>query len=188
MTGSWVRRLNWSKFGIAVSVGLIIFGTLVAVLPRHQPSVPPPMSIPGGRPGGVGVGASARASAAQQVAAQQVAEQFVTVCDTTDPLHPTGDVAAETELAPALALPHAVTWPAVWMAEDRRTTLVLDPPGQPVTESGGQVAVIVTGVMTVTSDAGPSAAVPIAEKVTLHPPPAGHGKSGWLVTGVEVGA
>jgi len=188
VTGSWVRRLTWSKFGITVSVGLIIFGTLVAVLPHHQTSVPPPMPVPGGRPGGVVVGASARASAAQQAAAQQVAEQFVTACDTTDPLHPTGDVATETALAPALALPHAVTWPAVWMAEDRRTTLVLDPPGQPVTESGGQMAVIVTGVMTVTSDAGPSAAVPVTEKVTLRPSPAGSGSSGWLVTGVEVGA
>ena len=188
MTGSWVRRLTWSKFGIAVSVGLIIFGTLVAVLPHHQTSVPPPMPVPGGRPGGVVVGATARASAAQQVAAQQVAEQFVTACDTTDPLHPTGDVATETALAPALALQQAVTWPAVWLAEDRRTTLVLDPPGQPVTESGGQVAVIVTGVMTVTSDAGPSAAVPVTEKVTLRPSPTGSGSSGWLVIGVEVGA
>lgn len=193
MTGSSLRRLTWSKFGIAVSVGLIIFGTLVAVLPHHQTSVPSPMPVPGGRPGGVVVGASARASAAQQVAAQQVATQetavqFVTACDTTDPLHPTGDIAAETELAPALALPHAVTWPAVWTAEDRHTTLVLDPPGQPVTEPGGQVAVIVTGVMTVTSDAGPSAAVPVTEKVTLRLSPAGSGSSGWLVTGVEVGA
>ena len=187
MTGSWVRRLTWSKFGIAVSVGLIIFGTLVAVLPHHQTSVPPPMPIPGGRPGGVMVGASARASAAQQVAAQQVAEQFVTACDTTDPSHPTGDIAAEIALAPALAVPHAGTWPAVWTAEDRRTTVALDPPGQPVTEPGGQVAVIVTGTMTVDSDAGPPAAVPVTEKVILHTSPAGSGSSGWLVTGVEVG-
>ena len=146
------------------------------------------MPIPGGRPGGVVVGASARASAAQQVAAQQVAEQFVTACDTTDPSHPTGDIAAETELAPALAVPHIVTWPVVWTADGRRTTVVLDPPGQPVTESGGQVAVIVIGIMTVTSDAGPSASVPVTEKVTLRPSPAGSGSSGWLVTGVEVGA
>lgn len=188
MTASWVRRLTWAKFGFAVSVGLIIVGTLNAVLPHHRTSVPPPKPIPGGRPGGVVVGASARASAAQQVAAQQVAEQFVIACDTTDPSHPTGDIAVETGLAPALAVPHIVTWPAVWMAEDRRTTVVLDPPGQPVTESGGQVAVIVTGVMTVTSDAGPSAAVPVTEKVTLRPSPAGHGESRWLVIGVEVGA
>lgn len=193
MTGSWVRRLTWSKFAIAVSVGLIIFGTLVAVLPRQTTSVPPPMPIPGGRPGGVAVGASARASAAQQVAAQQVAvqqtaEQFVTACDTTDPLHPTGDIATETELAPALAFPHAATWPALWTAEGRHTTVVLGPPGQPMAESGGQVAVIVTGVMTVTSDAGPPAAVPVTEKVTLRPSPAGSGSSGWLVTGLEVGA
>ena len=193
MTASWVRRLTWSKFGIAVSVGLIIFGTLVAVLPHHQTSVPPPMPIPGGRPGGVGVGASARASTAQQVAAQQVAEQFVTACDTTDPSHPTGDIAAETELAPALAVPHAVTWPPAWTAEDRHTTVALDPPGQPVTEPGGQVAVIVTGTMlitsgTVASAVGPSETVPVTEKVTLALAPAGSGSSGWLVTGVEVGA
>ncbi len=188
MTASRVRRLTWSKFGVAVSVGLIIFGTLVAVLPHHQTSVPPAMPIPGGRPGSEATIASGREQAAQQVAAQQIAEQFVTACDTTDPSHPTGDIAAETELAPALAVQHIVTWPVVWTAEDRRTTLALDPPGQPVTESGGQVTVIVTGVMTVTSDAGPSAAVPVTEKVTLRRSPAGSGSSGWLVTGVEVGA
>lgn len=193
MTGSCVPRLTWSRVGLAVSVGLIIVGTLVAVFAHHQTSVPPPMPIPGSRPGGVAGGASARTSAAQQVAAQQVAVQqtavqFVTACDTTDPLHPTGNVATETELAPALAFPHAATWPALWMAEGRRTTLALGSPGQPVAEPGGQVAVIVTGVMTVTSDAGPPAAVPVTEKVTLRPSPAGSGSSGWLVTGVEVGA
>jgi len=110
VTGSWVRRLTWSKFGIAVSVGLIIFGALVAVLPRHQTSVPPTdvdsrwtTRARGGRRICPRVGGSAGA-------AQQVAEQFVTACDTTDRRTPRVTLLRRPN-SPALRFPHIVTWP-----------------------------------------------------------------------------
>ena len=96
-----------------------------------------------------------------------MAVRFVTACDTTDPAQPDGDVATETALAAGLVVPHEVVEPAAWSTEDRATTVVLDPPGQPVAERGDTVAVIVTGTMTVTSDSGPPQIVPLAETITL---------------------
>jgi len=131
--------------------------------------------------------------AAQRTAAQQVAVRFVTASDTTSPAQPEGDVATEAALAPDLVLPHDVVWPAAWRTEDRATTVVLDPPGQPVAERGDTVAVIVIGTMTVTSDSGPPVIVPLAEKIRLRLSPNSHsaahrGGSAWQVVGVEVGA
>ena len=118
--------------------------------------------------------------------------RFVTACDTTDPAQPDGDVATETALAPGLVVPHVVG-PATWSTEDRATTVVLDPPGQPVAERGDTVAVIVTGILTVTSDSAPPQIVPLAETIMLHPVADDHsagdrGGFGWRVVGVEVGA
>ena len=124
---------------------------------------------------------------AEELAVQQVAERYVIACDTTDPAHPAGDLATETALAPSLDVSHDVVMPAAWSAEDRRTTVALDPPGPPMAEHDSTVAVIVTGIMTVTSDSGPPAAVPVAERITLHLTPGG-GEWTWRVVGVEVGA
>ena len=126
-------------------------------------------------------------SGAEELAVQQMAERYVIACDTTDPAHPAGDLATETALAPSLDVSRDVVVPAAWSTEDRRTTVTLDPPGPPVAEHGGAVAVIVTGIMTVTSDSGPPAAVPVAEKITLHLSP-GAAESSWRVVGLEVGA
>ncbi len=194
MSPAVLRHLTWSRVGVAVSVALIAFGAVVALLPRHHAVAGPIlMPIPGGRQGN-------RLSdlGAHELAAQQVAERFVIACDTTDPADPAGDVATETVLAPGLVEPHDVVRPALWAAEDRRTTVVLDPPGQPLAERGDAVAVIVTGIMTVTSDSGPPQLVPVAERIALHPLTSDHsagdhsagdrGASGWQVVCVEVGA
>ena len=105
----------------------------------------------------------------QNSAAQQVAEEFVEATDTTDPTHPEGDTAERAALAPALTVPRRVTWPEAWVAEDRRTTVVLDPPGPVVPVGSGQVAVVVTGRMVVTTDVGQTSEVPVDERVTLRP-------------------
>ncbi len=182
MNSAWVRHLTWSRVGVAVCVGLIGFGALVALLPHHQAAAGPTlMPAPGGREGG-----QLSNVRAQELAAQQVAERFVTACDTTDPAQPAGDVATETALAPGLVVPRAVVGPAAWRTESRRTTVVLDPPGQPVAQPGGRVAVIVTGIMTVTSDSGLPEAVPVAERIALHLSPGGEA-SGWRVVDVGVG-
>ena len=175
MSPAVLRHLTWSRVGVAVSVALIAFGAVVALLPRHHAAAGPLLvPVAGGRQGN-------RLSdlGAQELAAQQTAERFVIACDTTDPANPAGDVATETALGPGLVVPHDVVWPAAWRTEDRRTTVVLDPPGQPLAERGDMVAVIVTGTMTVTSDSGPPQIVPLAERIALHlypmmvEPPAG---------------
>jgi hypothetical protein len=122
-----------------------------------------------------------------------VAEQFVAAVDTTSPAEPAGDTATEAALAPTLAVPHIVSWPAAWTAEHRTTTVVLDPPGVPLLLAGGQVAVIVTGTMlvtsgTTTSDSAPPAEVPVAEKVTLRSTSDGQSGGSWMVTDVEAGS
>jgi len=101
-------------------------------------------------------------------AAQSVAEQFVVATDTTDPTHPEGDASERALLAPGLGVPRQLAWPEAWVAEGRRTTVVLDPPGPAVGVGAGQVAVVVTGRMVVTTIAGPSTEVPVDERVTLH--------------------
>ena len=193
-----LRHLTWSRIGAAISVALIAFGALTALLPHHTGSAPTLMPVPPATQNNRVANLGADALAAPQVAAQQVAERFVTACDTTDPAQPDGDVATQAALAPGLVLPHDVAEPAAWKSEDRATTVALDPPGQPVQERGDTVAVIVTGTMTVTSDSGPAQRVPIAERIALRPLNDDHsagdhsiadrGASGWRVVGVEVGA
>jgi hypothetical protein len=182
MSPAGLRHLTWSRVGVAVCVGLIAFGALVALLPHHRNAVPLPMSLPRGTAG------DRLSNLRLEELAQQTAEQFVIACDTTDPAHPAGDLATETALAPGLDVSHDVVWPAARNTEDRRTTVTLDPPGPPVAEPGNTVAVIVTGIMTVTSDSAPPAAVPVAERIALVHSPNDGGASGWRVVDVEVGA
>jgi hypothetical protein len=87
--------------------------------------------------------------------------------DTTDPVRPEGDTAERAVLAPGLTVPRRLAWPEAWVAEARRTKVVLDTPGPAVAVGSGQVAVVVTGRTVVTSDAGPSEEVPVDELVTL---------------------
>jgi hypothetical protein len=188
-----LHRLRWSRIGAAISVALIAFGALTALLPHHTGSAPTLMPVPPATQNNRVANFGTRALAAKQIAAQQVAVRFVTACDTTDPAQPNGDVATQAALAPGLVLPHDVAEPAAWKSEDRATTVSLDPSGQPVAERGGMVAVIVTGTMTVTTDSGSAQRVPIAERIALRPLNDGHsagdpGASGWRVVDVEVGS
>ena len=195
------RRFTWSRAGVTICDALIAFGAVTALLPHHTESRPTPTAAPnamtGGRVATVPVHElPAQVVAAQQKAAQQVAVRFATACDTTDPARPDGNVAIEAALAPGLVVPQVVE-PAAWRTEDRATTVVLDPPGQPLAERGDTVTVIVTGTMTVTSDSGSPQIVPLAERIMLHPVNDDHssgdhstgdrGPSGWQVVGVEVG-
>jgi hypothetical protein len=173
---------------MAVSAGLIAFGIVDATLPHHsRASMVETSSSSGGH------GATSIATgdvAAQDTAAGHVAEEFVAATDTTGPEDPEGDVAIQAALAPQLAFGHSVSWPAAWTTQQRRTTVVLDPPGPALSVAGGQVTVIVTGTMTVTSDAAPPTSVPISERVILgHAPESpvlrDRPPGGWLVTGVE---
>jgi len=184
MTAGSFRHLTWSGVGIAVSAGLIVFGIVEAALPHH-----PTTSV-----------ANSVATAdvtTRDIGAQRVAEEFVAATDTTDPAHVQGIIATEVALAPHLAIPHRVAWPPAWTAEQRHTVVVLDPPGPPLSVAGGQVAVIVTGAMTVTMNFSRPLAVPVAERVTLRhlsgpPSPASRVSGGrtmghWVVTAVEAG-
>jgi hypothetical protein len=101
-------------------------------------------------------------------AAQSVAERFVVATDTTDPNHPEGDATERALLAPGLTVSRQLAWPEAWVTENRRTTVVLDPPGPAVGLGAGHVAVVVTGRMVVTTIAGPSTEVPVDDRITLH--------------------
>ena len=188
MTTGWHRHLTWGRVGIAVSAGLIVFGIVDAALPHH-----PRSSTAGASSSSGGHGATSMTSrdvAAQDTAAGRVAEEFVAATDTTGPEDPEGDVAIEAALAPQLAFGHSVSWPAAWTAEQRRTTIVLDPPGPVLSVASGRVTVIVTGTMIVTSDVAPPTSVPISERVMLgHAPESpvlrDRPPGGWVVTGVE---
>ena len=192
-----VSRLTKSRVGVAACVGLIVFGAVSALLPHRAGPRPMATPVPSAIAGGGATNVDRQKFAAplvtaQQTAVQQVAVRFVTACNTTDPAQPEGDLATETALAPRLAVPHDVVWSAAWRTEDRATTVVLDPPGRPVAERGGTVAVIVTGTLTVSSDAAPPQLVPLAERITLHPVNDDHSAgdraaTGWRVVGVEVG-
>jgi hypothetical protein len=76
------------------------------------------------------------------------------------------------------------------VAEDRRTTVVLDSPGPVVPVCSGQVAVVLTGRMVVSTDIGQTSEVPVDEQVTLRPNgPAGTpNASHWVVTDVGAGS
>ena len=185
-----LRRFTWSRAGVTICVALIAFGALTALLPHHAGPRPVPVPVPGAVAGDRVADVPAEELppplvAARQTAAQQVAVRFVTACDTTDPAQPDGNVATETALAPGLVVPHVVR-PAAWGTEDRSTTVVLDPPGQPLAGRGDTVGVIVSGIMTVTSDSGPPQIAPLAETIALRP--INDGGLGWRVVGVEVGA
>jgi hypothetical protein len=78
-------------------------------------------------------------------------------------------------------------WPEAWVVEDRRTTVVLDPPGPVVAVGTGQVAVVVTGRTVVTTDTGQPSEVPLDERITLRPtgPTGTANGSAWVVTDVR---
>jgi hypothetical protein len=189
MSPATLRYPTWSRVGVAVCVGLIAVGAVVALLPQHHTwAGPTRMPISRGKEDD-----RLANLPAQMLGAEQTAEGFVTACDTTNLAHPDGDMATEAALAPGLVLPHDAVGPAAWSTEDRATTVVLDPPGPPVAERGDTVAVIVTGMMTVTSDSGPPQLVPLAERIALHAlhddrSAGDRGVSGWRVVDVEVGA
>ena len=179
MTIGKAPRLTWSRLGIALSIGLVVFGVIDASLPHSHP--PQSLSVPrrrGTQPersrghsrsksgtachrdqcrrnqdrrsGPIGGGAIRRGHGHHR-------------SDTT----PRATQPSEPLLAPGLTVPRQLAWPEAWVAEDRRTTVVLDPPGPAVAVGAGQVAVVVTGRMVVTTDAGPSTEVPVDERVTL---------------------
>ncbi len=184
-------HLTWSRLGIGISIGLVLFGAIDATLPHSART----------DSGASGVGLqetpdSAVTTTIGPVAsgpgsdAQRVAEEFVEATDTTDGTHPEGDTIMRAALAPALVLSRPVTWPQAWVVEDRRTTVVLDPPGPVVAAGSGQVAVVVTGRTVVTTDAGLSSEVPVDERITLRlVGPTGIAKaSAWVVTDVGSGS
>jgi len=173
-------RVTWSRLGIALSIGLVVFGVVDAALPH--PTLPsdavsglgpqthpdPQMASAGMKPITAVPLRSAPLKSGADAAAQSAAERFVVATDTTDPTHPEGDATERALLAPGLTVPHQLAWPEAWVAENRRTTVVLDPPGPVVGVGAGQVAVVLTGRMVVTTITGPSTEVPVDERVTLH--------------------
>jgi hypothetical protein len=178
-------RLTWSRLGIGISIGLVLFGAIDAALPVAQISGMGPHETPDSA-----IVADTPVVSEQNSAAQRVAEEFVEATDSTDPTRPDGDTAERAALAPALTVPLRVTWPEAWVAEDRRTTVVLDPPGPIIPVGSGQVAVVVTGRTVVTTDIGQTSEVPVDERVTLRPTgPAGSPTaSHWVVTDVGSGS
>ncbi|MGD0255937.1 MAG: hypothetical protein ABSB99_10375 [Acidimicrobiales bacterium] len=188
MTTGWHRHLTWGRVAVAVSAGLIVFGIVDAALPHY-----PRSSMVGASSSSGGHGATSIASGGvttQNTAAGHVAKEFVAATDTTGPEDPEGDVSIEAALAPQLAFGHSVSWPAAWTAQQRSTTVVLDAPGPALSVGSGQVTVIVTGTMTVTSDTAPPTSVPISERVILRHVPESpvlrdRPPGGWVVTGVE---
>lgn len=199
MTAGKAPRLTWSRLGIALSVGLVVFGVVDAALPRptHLDAAVSGRRAPrspdshGGNEGTTGTAGASRSAPFQSpvdTAARRVAERFVVATDTTDLTHPEGDAAERALLAPGLGLPRQPAWPAAWVAEDRRTTVVLDAPGPAISVGAGQVAVVVTGRTVVTTDHGPSVAVPVDERITLRLARSmGHAPA-WVVTDVGTGS
>ena len=195
MTARETPRLTWARVGIALSIGLVVFGSVDATLPR--PALPS-ASVSGlGAPrspnphvanSGTKTGSAVPLRSGTDTAAQQVAERFVVATDTTDPNHPEGDATERALLAPGLNVLSQLKWPEAWVAEDRRTTVALDPPGPAVAVSAGQVAVVVTGRTLVTNDAGPSAEVPVDERITLRLIGPTASAPHWVVTNVGTGS
>jgi len=187
MTARKGRCLIWSRLGVGISIGLVLFGAIDAALPH---SARPVARISGVgsqvTPDSVVTTAATPVVSGQDSAALRVAEEFVTATDTTDPTDPGGDTAERSALAPGLAVPRRVAWPEAWVAEDRRTTVVLDPPGPVVAVGSGQVAVVLTGRTAVTTDAGQSSEVPVDERITLRliSPTGTANPSAWVVTDV----
>ena len=191
MTREERSRLTWSRLGIGASIGLVLFGAIDAALPHSARPVAQISGVgPHETPDSTIVTAATPEVSKQNSAAQRVAEEFVEATDTTDPTHPQGDTAERAALAPALTVPRRVTWPEAWVGEDRRTTVVLDPPGPIIPVGSGQVAVVVTGRTVVTTDIGQTSEVPVDERITLRPTgPAGSpNASDWVVTNVGSGS
>jgi len=183
-------RLTWSRLGIVVSIGLVLFGVVDASL-LHTPgsglglqtSPEPHVAHTGTKTAG-----ATPVRSREDTAAQRVAEEFVAATDTTDPTHPEGDTAEQALLAPGLTVPCRLAWPEAWVAEGRRTTAVLDAPGPAVVLGPRQIAVVVTGRTVVATDAGPSTEVPVDRRVTLRLIGPLGSSSHWVVTAVGTGS
>ena len=187
---TWKRpRLSWSRLGIGISIGLVLFGAIDATLPHSsRPDLrggvaddPRFRGHNGLRAGDVGAGQRSPTGG-----------RGVRRRPPTPPIrhHPEGDTVERAALAPGLAVPRRVAWPEAWVAEDRRTTVVLDPPGPVVAVGSGQVAVVVTGRTVVTTDAGQTSEVPLDERITLRliGPTGTANASHWVVTDVGTGS
>ena len=182
MNRALARKITPARVATVCCAGLIGFGVVDAMVP-HDSASSSVLSTP---PSGHGRSTLSEAWVSEP---QEVAVRFVTACDTTSAVAPSGDSAVEAALAPGLAIPRRPPWPAAWTTESRHTTVALDPPGPPVRKPGGVVAVEVTGVMTVTSNSAPPQLVPVTETVLLRPTVGETtGVSGWVVDGVEVGS
>ena len=95
-------RLTWSRLGIGISVGLVLFGAIDAALPHSaRPGVPISGVGPHETRGPAIATATTPLTAVQGSAAQQVAEEFVKATDTTDPTHPEGDTAERARTGPS---------------------------------------------------------------------------------------
>jgi hypothetical protein len=188
-------RLTRSRLGVAASIGLVVFGVVDASLPSPvavNPAVsglgPPTSPDTHLATAGTGTAATMPVRSLEETAAQRVAEDFVAATDETDPSHPEGETAERALLAPGLTVPSRLAWPEAWVAEGRRTTVVLDPPGSAVVVGSGQVAVVVTGRTNVATDAGPPIEVPVDERITLRLIGLTGSAPHWVVTNVGTGS
>jgi hypothetical protein len=184
-------RRTWSRLGIGISIGLVFFGAIDAALPHStRPIVRTAGVGPQETPDSAITRATTLMVSRQDRAALRVAEEFVEATGTGDPTHPEGDTAEQAALAPDLAVPRRVVWPEAWVAEDRQTTVELDPPGPVVAEGSGQVAVVVTGRTIVTTDVGQNSEVPLDERITLRliDPTGPVNASNWVVADVGTGS
>ena len=113
--------------------------------------------------------------------------------DTTDPSTPEGDTANQPPWPRPGRTAQTVHGRRPGVAEDRSTTVALDPPGHRWQRRGGQVAVVVTGTVTVvTTDSGPAQRCRSTRRITLRwliddrlgPANASH----WVVADVGTGS
>lgn len=191
MTTAKRPRLTWSRLGIGVSIGLVVFGAIDAALAHSTGTVAQISGVgPHETPDSAIATATTPLASAQDSAAQRVAEGFVEATNTTDTTHPEGDTAARAALAPAMAVPTRVAWPEAWVAEHRRTAVELDQPGPVVAVGSRQVAVVITGRTIVTADVGTSSEVPVDERITLHRmgPTGTASTPHWVITNVGSGS
>ena len=126
---TWKRpRLSWSRLGIGISIGLVLFGAIDATLPHSAR----PDSVAGvaDDPRFRGHNGRPRRRCRSRTA-QLYGWPRSSLLPPTPPIrhHPEGDTVERAAVAPGLAVPRRVAWPEAWVAEDRRTTVVLDPPG-----------------------------------------------------------
>jgi hypothetical protein len=183
-------RLTWSRLGIGISIGLVLFGAIDTALPHSSSYTATGTSSPHSVADASAKTTAMPVGSGQDNGAPHVAEEFVEATGITDPAHPEGNTAERAALAPALAVPRRVVWPEAWVAEHRKTTVVLDPPGPVIAAGSGQVAVVVTGRTVVTTDTGQSSEVPLDERITLRltGPTSTANASAWVVTDVGSGS